>query len=179
MDNEKELNSIDEKQESLNNNMINDKQNEESCINNNKESSKNKLESFSVPIFFFINPTSGSREGETVMSLAEKMTKDQKLLYHLIKCPIRKKESIDCVIANILNQDQMSAAIQLLQTLLSPNSPNEIKILIGGGDGTVLILIEDLQAKNINLTNCIFGHVPLGTGNDLSNALGFGSKNFY
>ena len=53
---------------------------------------------------------------------------------------------------------------------------NNIKILIGGGDGSVLSTIEDLYKSNINLEKCIFGAIPLGTGNDLSNAMGFDSS---
>ena len=51
----------------------------------------------------------------------------------------------------------------------------KLKILIGGGDGSVLSTIEDLFNEKINLEKCIFGAIPLGTGNDLSNAMGFDS----
>jgi hypothetical protein len=36
--------------------------------------------------------------------------------------------------------------------------------------------VEHLAEEGINLNKCIFGHLPLGTGNDLSNALGFGGN---
>lgn len=51
-----------------------------------------------------------------------------------------------------------------------------VKILIAGGDGTVLSTVEKLKSYGINLKKCVFGHVPLGTGNDLSNSLGFGCE---
>ena len=52
----------------------------------------------------------------------------------------------------------------------------KIKVLVAGGDGTVLSVIEHINSLEINIKKCIFGHIPIGTGNDLSNALGFGSK---
>ena len=52
----------------------------------------------------------------------------------------------------------------------------KIKILIAGGDGTVLGIVEELNREKIDLNRCIFGAMPFGTGNDLSNALGFGNE---
>ena len=49
-------------------------------------------------------------------------------------------------------------------------------VLIAGGDGSVLQVVQDLQNRGINIANCIFGHVPLGTGNDLANSMGFDCK---
>ena len=34
-------------------------------------------------------------------------------------------------------------------------------------------MIQELEKEGVNINKCIFGHIPLGTGNDLSNALGF------
>lgn len=48
---------------------------------------------------------------------------------------------------------------------------------MAGGDGTVLSVVEYLHLSEIDLNKCIFGHLPLGTGNDLSNSLGFGGIN--
>ncbi len=50
------------------------------------------------------------------------------------------------------------------------------RVIIGGGDGTVLSVIEELATLGINVQNCFFGVLPLGTGNDLANSLGWGSK---
>lgn len=190
MEKEKELNLIEEIPENYIKEEAQDKSSSNSNENGNSNSNSNgndngnivinecnpTTSSSSTPIMFFINPISGSREGERILSLATDIKKNKNLPYHLIQCTIEETESIDCVIVNVLDQEQMTAAIKLLQIVLSPKTTKEIKVLIGGGDGTVLILVEEFQARNINLAKCVFGHVPLGTGNDLSNALGFGSK---
>jgi diacylglycerol kinase (ATP) len=48
------------------------------------------------------------------------------------------------------------------------------RVVIGGGDGTVLSVIEDFLSLGINVQNCLFSVLPLGTGNDLANSLGWG-----
>ena len=55
--------------------------------------------------------------------------------------------------------------------------PNSLaKIIIGGGDGSVLPVIELLEKEGVNIHNCLFGILPLGAKNDLSSTLGWGSK---
>ena len=54
-----------------------------------------------------------------------------------------------------------------------PEEFYKIRTLIGGGDGTVLSMVESFIKNGTDINYCTFGHVPLGTGNDLSNTLGF------
>lgn len=49
-----------------------------------------------------------------------------------------------------------------------------VKVIIGGGDGTVAQMLEKLQKDHVDLSRCFFGVLPLGTGNDLSRTLGWG-----
>jgi len=50
-----------------------------------------------------------------------------------------------------------------------------VKVIIGGGDGTVMWVIENLRNADIDIQKCIFGVLPLGNTNDLSCSLGWGS----
>ena len=70
----------------------------------------------------------------------------------------------------------MTLGKKFIKKYLSDFPEFNIKILIAGGDGTVLGIVEDLNKMNIPLKRCIFGAMPFGTGNDLSNALGFGNE---
>ena len=69
----------------------------------------------------------------------------------------------------------MTLGKKFIKKYLSDFPEFNIRILIAGGDGTVLGIVEELNAENIPLKRCIFGSMPFGTGNDLSNALGFGN----
>ena len=80
------------------------------------------------------------------------------------------------IIFNIIDEDDYRKGKNFIKTYLNDFPEEELKILIGGGDGSVLSIIEDLHNEKINLQKCVFGAMPLGTGNDLSNAMGFDSQ---
>ena len=65
--------------------------------------------------------------------------------------------------------------LQFIKSYMTDINDKNVKILIGGGDGSVFSVIEDLHKDGIDMERCIFGAMPLGTGNDLSNAMGFDS----
>ncbi len=46
--------------------------------------------------------------------------------------------------------------------------------MIGGGDGTTGSMLQVLNDNRIDFTCISIGVIPFGTGNDLSNALGWG-----
>jgi len=56
-----------------------------------------------------------------------------------------------------------------------------IKIIIGGGDSTVieLVTILDANPKKIDFKRCHFGVLPLEITNDLSEALRWGGSNLF
>ena len=80
------------------------------------------------------------------------------------------------IVFNIINKEEMSLGKRFIKKYLTDFPEFKIKILIAGGDGTVLGIVEDLNKLNVDLNRCIFGSMPFGTGNDLSNALGFGNE---
>ena len=80
------------------------------------------------------------------------------------------------IIFNIIDKDEMTKGKKFIKKYLSDLPDNKIKILIAGGDGTVLGIVEELNKEGIPLNRCIFGAMPFGTGNDLSHSLGFGNE---
>ena len=80
------------------------------------------------------------------------------------------------IIFNIIDKNDIEKGKNFIKKYLTDFPENKIKILIAGGDGTVLGIVEDLNKLGINLSRCIFGAMPFGTGNDLSHALGFGNE---
>ena len=51
-----------------------------------------------------------------------------------------------------------------------------IKVVIGGGDGSIMSLIDELYLYQVDISRCIFGILPIGRNNDLSRALGWGGS---
>ena len=49
---------------------------------------------------------------------------------------------------------------------------------MGGGDGTVSWIINDLAGNSIRISNLIFGILPIGTGNDMCRSLGWSVDEF-
>lgn len=49
-----------------------------------------------------------------------------------------------------------------------------IRVIVCGGDGTVMWVIHELLDHQIDVNNCPIGIIPFGTGNDLSIVLGWG-----
>ena len=154
----------------------------------------------------FANPLSGSQEGLTIMELGGQYRSSTVNKYMVLKFPdcssnvanetaktmvstssnLREKSyrpavfdpsiTFSIVVFNILDKADFTKGKKFIKEYLNRYENNKIKILIGGGDGTVLSIVEDLNEDKVNLERCIFGAVPLGTGNDLSNAMGFGNR---
>ena len=80
------------------------------------------------------------------------------------------------IIFNIIDKNEMTKGKKFIKRYLTDFPNNNIKILIAGGDGTVLGIVEELNREGIPLNRCIFGAMPFGTGNDLSHSLGFGNE---
>jgi len=68
--------------------------------------------------------------------------------------------------------EETKKGLAILNDLI--DSITEIKIIIGGGDGSVISFVEDMNQHIIQSQKCIFGIIPLGTGNDLSRSLNYG-----
>jgi diacylglycerol kinase (ATP) len=55
---------------------------------------------------------------------------------------------------------------------------HRVKVIVGGGDGTVMWVVSEAEKHKIDVANrLIIGIVPLGTGNDFSRAAGWGGDN--
>lgn len=80
------------------------------------------------------------------------------------------------IIFNIIDKNEIAKGKRFIKKYLEDLPKNRIKILAAGGDGTTLGLVEDLKRQDVPLDRCIFGTIPFGTGNDLSNSLGFGGQ---
>ena len=171
-------------------------------------------------VLIFVNPKSGSQEGEIILDYVKNYKETSIHSYNVIHFPIEEDNSdwfpfslsrtssvqsfdeirinpkkelkqiekeishptkfdasipFSVIIFNVLDEIEYKSGKYFVKKYIEDFPNNDIKILIGGGDGSVLSIIENLFKEKINLEKCIFGAIPLGTGNDLSNAMGFDS----
>jgi diacylglycerol kinase (ATP) len=141
------------------------------------------LENLKNTIILFCNPLSGNREGKIILDIASnyRTQEDYKLIdFQYLNT---KNEPIKAVIFELINKEDNAKGQLLLRHCSErckqnlerglPEEYQKVRTLIGGGDGTVLSMIESFIKNGTDINYCIFGHIPLGTGNDLANTLGF------
>lgn len=140
------------------------------------------INQFDNLLIMFVNPISGNQEGKIFLSIASKYVNEEgyKIIDYSKLQTIKKQpfnEPIVAVLFNLIDKTEHKEAVELIRSLTNSTQSEEgkiLKVLIAGGDGTTLSIIEGLDKQGIKLQKCIFSHIPLGTGNDFSNALGFG-----
>ena len=143
------------------------------------------LDNIKNTIILFCNPLSGNKEGKLILDIASNYRTQE--YYRLIDFQylIEKKvyEPIKVVVFELINKEDNLKGQKLLKHCSEkckenlekglPEEYQKVRTLIGGGDGTVLSMIESFIKNGTDINFCIFGHIPLGTGNDLANTLGF------
>ena len=65
-------------------------------------------------------------------------------------------------------------AFESLQRDLEKFPDVVIRVIVAGGDGTVLWALAEIEKHDIPSARVAVGHLPFGTGNDFSRATGFG-----
>ena len=104
-----------------------------------------------TPLLVIANPKSGGNEGTKLMSL--------------FKGLLNPAQIVD------LSETSPEAALEFCRLFADV----QCRILICGGDGTVGWVLEAINKVNLPIQPHVGIH-PLGTGNDLANTLGWGSK---
>lgn len=54
-----------------------------------------------------------------------------------------------------------------------------MRVIIGGGDGSIMWGVQEMISAKINFEKCAIGTIPFGTGNDFSRVMGWGRKIFH
>lgn len=133
----------------------------------------------STYVFIFANPRSGNRQGEFLVNNLN--------IQHF---RLKSHPRVQVQIYNILSEMEKSQAISYIRYLLlvpPPDCPEavsqhkhvkELHILSAGGDGTFMAVLECVAEAGIDVEDkrVLFSAIPLGTGNDLSQMLGWGKS---
>ena len=157
--------------------------------NNNIEeidlTTKYICENIDKSIIVFCNPISGNQEGKKILKMMNQYISKEN--YRLIDYQYlqtgKTYEPIKIIVFELINKEDNAKGQKLLKHVVDRCKINQgknmeekfwkIRTLIAGGDGTVLSMVDSFVKNGSDIDYCIFGHVPLGTGNDLSNSLGF------
>ena len=154
-------------------------------IENVDLTTKYLMENIDKTFIMFCNPISGNQEGKIFLSIGNHyLTKEKYRLIDFQYLKTEKKyEPIKIVFFELVNKEDYAKGQLMLKHLSERCKLNKnmgldikfqkIKTLIGGGDGSTLLTIENFAKYGIDFEYCIFGNVPLGTGNDLAKTLGF------
>ena len=132
-------------------------------VNDEDENENSKILNTSVPLILFANPGSGSHLAQQYLNL-----KKSKIFVSLSSC------IADVYIYNLQSEQSRQAGSEKIFELTQTHS--NLRVIIAGGDGSLLWLIETLDTENIDLNKIYFGILPFGTGNDLSCMLGWGRE---
>jgi len=120
-------------------------------------------------IIAFVNSKSGGQTGHLLMEELNKSMGKQ----------ADGKENCTGQVCDLSIQEEPQLTLNALADTLDPRSPQTVKLLVCGGDGTVtwiLTALEQCQKLKGKLHLLPVAIVPLGTGNDLARSLGWSGK---
>lgn len=117
-------------------------------------------------VIMFVNPKSGLRQGKTLLDL------------DISHFRIRTRPDVQISMFNINNEDDRNAGIIYLKILQLTRRiiVEQIHVWSAGGDGTFMWSIDEICAAGVEIDDprLHFSLIPFGTGNDLSQVLGWG-----
>lgn len=56
---------------------------------------------------------------------------------------------------------------------------SNLRVVVGGGDGSIMWAVQEMIAAQIDFQKCVIGTIPFGTGNDFSRVHGWGRIKFF
>ncbi|RKP04089.1 hypothetical protein CXG81DRAFT_5581, partial [Caulochytrium protostelioides] len=122
-------------------------------------------------VFIFVNSRSGNRQGRYLIDI------------NIQNFRLKNNPFVQVQIYNFLDEVDRNAGIRYLRTLqLASAGPNnylkidQLHVWSAGGDGTFMGVISGLIRNEIDITDerLLFCVIPFGTGNDLSQVMGWG-----
>ena len=119
-------------------------------------------------IFIFVNPTSGGNRASAITSIGAETLRFRgaEIESKVFIFDIRQGKSGEKPgFVNLREQMERRKYI---------TDSNPIRVLVAGGDGTVMWTIQEAIAHDIDTKRIAFGVIPYGTGNDFARALGWG-----
>jgi diacylglycerol kinase (ATP) len=121
-------------------------------------------------MYLVVNPASGGTEGQNLILLEDRdviFDDDDDINVELRVFDIRD-----------INDGQKDKFLEIKEVTESGqfDEDHPLRVIVAGGDGTVLWCISELDAHGVDCALVAIGILALGTGNDFSQATGFGNS---
>jgi len=110
----------------------------------------------------FVDPESGSKRGRMLLEMEIKQMKFE-------------EPALVSFIYNLRDGKKLTEGINVIKEYMS-NSTNKVRVIICGGDDIVMSIIEKLFSMRVDLSKCVFGTLPVGNDNNISNTLNFNDR---
>lgn len=129
------------------------------------------------PVFVFTNPTSGGNKAAAFTKTAvSRLTLAEPYSVEVFIFDIR--EGLSGMKPGFLLLKAVAAKVAALEHGSTSEADgsherNTVRILVAGGDGTVMWCLDEMKRTGVNGEVCAVGVVPYGTGNDFANAFGW------
>ncbi|KAJ3147664.1 hypothetical protein HDU86_007912 [Geranomyces michiganensis] len=143
---------------------------------------KNPQDLIIVPscfVFIFVNPNSGPRQGASLLDL------------DIYGFRLRSRPEVQVTIVNLMDVDDRNKGLRYFQAMQETDriEIDRLHVWSAGGDGTFMWVLEELMGIKADLNDPVstphlfeklidirlsFSTIPFGTGNDLSQVMGWG-----
>ncbi|KAJ3002760.1 hypothetical protein HKX48_002120 [Thoreauomyces humboldtii] len=117
-------------------------------------------------VFIFVNPNSGPRQGASLLDL------------DIYGFRPRSRPDVQVTICNLMDVEDRSKGLRYFHAMQLTRRIDikRLHVWSAGGDGTFMWVIEELMKLKVDLQDrrLSFCTIPFGTGNDLSQVMGWG-----
>jgi len=118
-------------------------------------------------VFLFVNPNSGGRIGEVFLEVPQPFN---------VELTDEDWEVSLCIHSLLEGKEGNKPGFHALRREVDNGSI--ARVIVGGGDGTVMWVVSEAETHGVNPKEQMhIGIVPLGTGNDFAQHLGWGGRN--
>ena len=116
-----------------------------------------------IHFLLFINPKSGNGNGRSFLTLG----------YPELLIRYEGSARAHLYFIDLFSEASRRQGLELIKNFTLSNS--EFRVIICGGDGTIPWVLAEISNEGISLARIVFGIIPVGTGNDFSRSLGWGT----
>lgn len=114
-------------------------------------------------LVLFANPRAGSTQAKEYLELPDGQA----------SFTVEGRE-VALLVFDLLDAESKNAGLQTVRK--AANSTVEVHVLVAGGDGSLIWLLQDLVREGVPLERVAISPLPFGTANDLAATLGWGRK---